>query len=114
MTRNQTERHGLGRLGEQIANATLGGQTTNHTAPLDIVDFTTGYGYEVKAISSLGKDLKIHITSKSMIRKKAFAKKYSLKLMLIAVVIYDPDHIEVYRSALKKSVRISQMKRIGG
>ena len=113
MTNNQTERHELGRAGEAIAKATLGGRATNHKAPLDIVDFTAGYGYEVKAISGLSKDLKIHIANKSMARKKAFTRKYGLKLMLIAVVIYDPDHIEMYRSALKQSIRISQMKRIG-
>ena len=114
MTNNQTERHELGRLGEQIANATLGGKITNHKAPLDVVDFTTGHGYEVKAISGLSKDLKIHIADKSFAKKKAFARKYGLKLILIAVVIYDTEHIEMYRSTLKQSMRISQMKRIGG
>lgn len=114
MTYNQTERHQLGRQGEQIAKAALGGKVTKHKAPLDIVDFTTGHGYEVKAISGLSKDLKIHIADKSMARKRAFARKYGLKLVLIAVVIYSPDHIEMFKSTLKQSVRISQMKRIGG
>lgn len=114
MTGNQIERHELGRLGERVANATLGGKITNHKAPLDVVDFTAGYGYEVKAISGLSKDLKIHITEKSIARKRAFARKYGLKLMLIAVVIYDPDRIEMFKGTLKQSMRINQMRKIGG
>lgn len=114
MKNTQAERHELGRLGETIAKANLGGRITNHKAPLDLVDFTIGIGYEVKAISGMSKDLKIHIADKSFARKRAFAKKYGLKLLLIAVVIYSPEHIEIYRSTLKQSVRISQMKRIGG
>lgn len=112
MTNNQTDKHRLGRLGEKIAKVALGGKVTTHKAPLDVVDFTTGHGYEVKTISGLSKDLKIHITDKSMARKRAFAKKYGLKLILIAVVIYSPDHIDMFKGTLKKSVRISQMKRV--
>ena len=114
MTNNQTERHELGRQGEKIAKATLGGKTTKHTAPLDVVDFTAGIGYEVKAISGMSKDLKIHITDKSLARKKAFAKKYGLKITLIAIVIYDENHIEMFKGKLKQSIRINQMRRIGG
>ena len=112
MTNNQTERHELGRQGEQIAKSVLGGKTTRHKAPLDVVDFTLGIGYEVKSISGLSKDLKIHITDRSMAKKKAFAKKYGLKIILIAIVIYDENHIEMFKSTLKQSIRINQMRRI--
>ena len=108
----QEERHQLGRAGERIIAHLNGGNITRHKAPFDIVDFNLGIAYEVKAMSGLGLDLKIHISKESMARKRGFAHKYGLKAILIAVVIFDPDNVKVYRSILKKSVRVSQMKEV--
>jgi len=110
MAMNQTHRHQLGRAGEKVISKLLGLKTTDHKAPFDVVDFNLGIAYEVKAMSNLGADLKIHITDSSMKRKKAFARKYRLKALLIAVVIIDQDTVKVYRSSLKNSVRVNQMK----
>ena len=55
---------------------------TSHKA-LDIVDFVTGNAYEVKTMSAMSKDLKIHI--------------YVLRGVLIAKV-------EVYSSELKQHI----------
>ena len=112
MAMNQKARHQLGRIGEAIIARLNGGNTTTHKAPFDIVDFNQGVAYEVKAMSSLSKDLKIHISDSSMKRKKAFAKEYGLKAILIAVVITDEDNVKVYKSALKQSIRINQMKAV--
>jgi len=112
MAMNQVERHSLGRTGEEIANGLVGGKVTAHKAPFDIVDFQMGYAYEVKSMSGASKDLKIHISDESMKRKTRFAKKYGLTMLLIAVVIYRPDRIEVYEGTLVRSVRVSQMRRV--
>ena len=110
MAVQQRERHQLGRKGEELILRLNGGNTTKHKAPFDIVDFNLGIAYEVKSMSGLGLDLKIHISDSSMKRKRLFAHRYGLKAILIAVVIFDPDHIKVYKSSLKKSIRINQMK----
>ena len=112
MAVNQLDRHQIGRAGEQIVARLNGGTTTKHKAPFDIVDFNLGIAYEVKAMSGLGIDLKIHISDSSMHRKKKFAHKYGLKAVLIAVVIFDPDTVKIYRSKLRQSIRVSQMKEI--
>lgn len=112
MAANQTERHKLGRKGEGIARKMLGGKATKHTAPFDVVDFASGYAYEVKSMSGLSKDMKIHISDASMERKVKFATEYGLMMMLIAVVIYSPNHVETYRTGLKQCVRVNQMERI--
>ena len=111
-TTNQTERHALGREGEAIIEAKLGGAKTAHKAPFDVVDFEMGIAYEVKTISGESVDKKVHIANGSMARKLAFARKHGLKKVLIAVVVYGPDNVQVYRSALKPSVRVSQMRRV--
>jgi len=108
----QSEKHEMGRVGEQVANRILNGATTAHKAPFDVVDFTIEYAYEVKAMSGMGKDLKIHIADSSMARKQAFAQEYGLKMVLIAVVIHGPDQVEVYSGCLKQSMRLNQMMRI--
>ena len=112
MTNNQTERHALGRLGEAIVNKLFGGRTTRHTAPFDVVDFQAGIAYEVKSMSGLSVDKKIHIQKSSMKRKRAFAREYGLKAVLIAIVIHDENNIEVYKSPLKESVRVTGMRRV--
>lgn len=112
MAVNQTHRHQIGRAGEQIIAKLNGGTITRHKAPFDVVDFNLGIAYEVKAMSGLSIDLKIHISKESMARKRGFARKYGLKAILIAVVIFDPDHVKVYRSRLRQSIRVSQMKEI--
>ncbi len=112
MAINQTDRHQLGRKGEEVILRLQGGSSTRHKAPFDVVDFNLGIAYEVKAMSGLGLDLKIHISLASMARKRSFARKYGLKAILIAVVIFDQDHVKVYRSTLKKSIRVSQMKEV--
>lgn len=112
MATNQEKRHQLGRKGEEFILRLNGGSSTKHKAPFDVVDFNLGVAYEVKAMSGLGLDLKIHISDSSMKRKRLFARKYGLKAILIAVVIFDPNHIKVYKSTLKKSIRVSQMKEV--
>ena len=112
MAQNQEQRHRLGRIGEAAVAKLIGGSQTNHKAPFDVVDFGAGIAYEVKAMSGLSKDLKIHICDSSMKRKRAFARKYGLRAVLIAVVIFDEDTIKVYKGTLKQSARISQMKEV--
>lgn len=109
---NQERKHRLGRKGEELILRLNGGSLTKHKAPFDIVDFNLGLAYEVKAMSGLGLDLKIHISDSSMNRKRSFARRYGLKAILIAVVIFDQDNVKVYRSRLKQSIRISQMKEV--
>ena len=76
MAATQVERHELGRSGEVIANGIVGGKTTKHKAPFDVVDFQMGMAYEVKSMSGLSKDLKIHIGKESITRKRSFARNY--------------------------------------
>jgi len=111
MAANQTNRHALGRLGQEIVKAELGGEPTSHKAPFDLVDFNKGIAYEVKTMMA-GTELKIHISKESMSRKRAFLKEYHLKGTLIAVVIHGPDEVNTYTSALKQSKYVSQMKAI--
>jgi len=112
MAVQQRERHQLGRKGEELILRLNGGNTTKHKAPFDIVDFNLGIAYEVKTMSGLGLDLKIHISKSSMTKKRSFARKYGLKAILIAVVIFSPDDIQIYRSTLKSSIRVKQMKEV--
>lgn len=112
MAYNQTERHNLGREGEEVVNGLVGGRKTCHKAPFDVVDFNMGIAYEVKTMSGLSKDLKIHISDPSMARKLTFVREYGLKMVLMAVVIYSPDKVEVYKRELVQCVRISQMTRV--
>ena len=112
MAAKQAERHQTGRAGETAIVDLTGGEATTHKAPFDVVDFASGVAYEVKTMSCLSKDLKIHIAPASMARKKAFARQYGLKAILFAVVIYDEDTVKVYKSTLKASIRVSQMKAI--
>ncbi len=115
MATNQTEHHELGRTGEKLAkaNGIAKGKLTRHTAPFDVVDFSNRVGYEVKTMSGLSIEPRIHIAKHSWQRKIEFAAKYGLKkLVLIAVVIYSEDKIEFYQSELVQHIRIGQMKRI--
>jgi len=104
--------HRLGRMGEKIIAEKLHLKPTPHKAPFDIVDFVTGIAYEVKTMSAMSKDLKIHISDSSWQRKAEFISKYVLKGVLIAVVVYSPEKVEVYSSELKQHIRVNQMKRI--
>lgn len=110
--RDQFEKHALGRLGENIIARHTNGEKTVHKAPFDIVDFTAGVAYEVKAISGMSKDLKIHIANGSYERKINFASEYGLKMVLLAVVIYSEDHVELYKSELKQFIRVIQMTKL--
>ena len=115
MATYQTRRHKLGRLGEKVVARIVHGETTTHKAPFDVVDFTNNYAYEVKTMSGLSVDLKIHISQDSIDRKRKFLDQYpDLKPVLIAVVIYSPSDIQIYRwhGGLIKSVRVSQMFRV--
>lgn len=112
MAAQQIERHKLGRQGEQIVAQIVHGKTTKHTAPFDVIDFSSKRAYEVKSMSALSKDLKIHISDKSYERKVQFAKQYGLKMVLIAVVVYNENMVDVYSSQLKQSIRIGQMRQI--
>lgn len=113
MAARQRERHERGRAGEAIAHALVGGQCTCHKAPFDVVDFSASVAYEVKAMSGLSKDLKVHISDASMAKKLTFAAEYGLKqLVLLVVVIYSAGAVEVYSGSLRQSMRVSQMERI--
>jgi len=109
MAAQQEQRHELGRQGETVAKQTVGGKTTKHKAPFDLIDFRAGYAYEVKTMSGYSKDLKIHISDTSMARKIKFAHKWGLEMVLIAVVVYAPDYVEVYKKELTQCTRVSQM-----
>ncbi len=112
MAAQQAQRHMLGRTGQQIAKNMLGGQLQTHKAPFDVVDFTQGYAYEVKTMSTHSADLKIHISDKSWQRKLQFSAQYDLTTYLIVVVVTTPNTVEVYRSKLRQSMRVNQMEQI--
>ena len=101
-------RRKLGRFAEKEVQKILGGKLTTEKAPFDVVDFTSGIAYEVKGISALSKDFKVHISKQSMNRKKAFLKKYGLKGVLIVVVIYSQKKVDVYSGELKQHTRINK------
>ena len=109
MAAQQAERHERGRNGEVIAQAVVGGKATKHKAPFDLIDFSAGYAYEVKTMTGWGKDNKIHISDASMARKQTWAKEYGLNMVLIAVVVYGPETVEVYQGELKQSIRVHQL-----
>lgn len=106
----------LGAKGDKIVKEMFGGKLTTHKAPFDVVDFASGYAYEVKAMSGMSKDLKININERAMKRKLQFKRRYGIKrAYIIAVVIYSPRKVEVYRALLKRSVkaiRVKQMIRV--
>ena len=112
MAMNQEERNARGREGEALVASAVNGDTTTHKAPFDVVDFKMGVAYEVKTMSGYSKDLKIHISDKSMARKVAFAGEYDLAMVLIAVVIYSSSHAEVYSHSLVNGIRVNQMTKI--
>lgn len=112
VTENQSERHELGRLGETVAKRYVSGRRTRHTAPFDYVDFNSRVAYEVKTMSALCKDMKIHISDSSMKRKLTFAKYYGLEMVLLAVVIYSRREVKVYQSELVQCIRVSQMSEV--
>lgn len=114
MANKQAEKHELGRNGEVVANGVVGGKTTKHKAPFDVVDFEAGFAYEVKSMSALSKDFKVHISDASMARKTKFADQYGLAMILMVVVIHGVDKVEVYRSGLVQHIRVSQMELIKG
>lgn len=113
MAAQQTKRNRLGRKGETVTRQLVGGKKTTHKAPFDVVDFRAGFAYEVKTMSGLSKDLKIHITDASMARKIDFARQWGLVMVLMAVVVYSPDQVEVYKSELKQCTRVNQMALVG-
>ncbi len=112
MAAEQIKRHKLGRQGEAIVAGIVNGKTTKHTAPFDVVDFTSRKAYEVKTMSALSKDLKIHISDHSYGRKIQFATQYNLDMILIAVIIYNENKVEVFSGELKQSIRVNQMRKI--
>ena len=112
MAAYQTKRHRLGRTGERIISKLLNCKRTSHKAPFDIVDFQARIAYEVKTMSGLSRDLKIHISDKSMTNKLKFARDYGLEMVLIAVVVYSPKKAKVYQSKLSQSIRINQMEEL--
>lgn len=113
MAKNQAALHELGRTGQEIVKKMTNGESQTHKAPFDVVDFQNGFAYEVKTMSSLSADLKIHIAASSYSRKVKFARQYGLKKILIAVVIGNsPDDIKLFKSPMRKSIRVSQMKEV--
>ena len=102
-----------GRQGERIAQRKLGGKLTAHTAPFDVVDFGQSIAYEVKTMSALSAQYPIHITPASMQHKREFMRDYNVQTaFLVAVVIYDPEHIELYIGELKSHVRLHAMRKL--
>ena len=112
MASRQGQRHRRGRVGERIAKKALGGDLTCHTAPFDVVDFGTGVAYEVKTVSAMSKDTKVHIGVSSMKRKMEFAEKYGLEPVLVVVVIHGRNDYELYSGELRQHVRPIQLERI--
>ncbi len=115
MATQQAKRHAIGRTGQTIVQRTLGGEQQTHKAPFDVVDFKMGYAYEVKTMSAFGADLKVHISDESWQRKQDFLATYpGLKGIIIAVVIYTPVKVQLYKGELRRSLRLDQMEKIGG
>lgn len=110
---NQRDKFITGRRGERIVSRRLGGKLTRHTAPFDVVDFGQSIAYEVKTMAGLSARYPIHITPAGMLRKLKFMAEYSIQnAYLVAVVIYDPTHIELYIGELKSHVRLSAMRKL--
>ena len=114
MAFRQEKLHRLGRTGERIVKNLFGGCKTTHKAPFDIVDFNAGVAYEVKTMSAMSKDLKVHISDASMQRKIAFANEYGLLMVLMVVIIHGPKKVDVYTGELRQSVRINQLTLVKG
>lgn len=112
MAAQQMQRHELGREGQAIVRELAGGRQQRHKAPFDVVDFSMKAAYEVKTMSAMSKDLKVHISKASWDRKMAFVARYGVHPYLMAVVIHAPDKVEVYRSELYQSIRVGQMEQI--
>jgi hypothetical protein len=108
----QYEKHAIGRKGQSIARAKLGGEQQTHKAPFDVVDFANRIAYEVKTVSALTAQLPIHITDASLARKRAFIRQYHVRACLVVVVIRDENRVDVYRGTLKKHSSIRHMRRL--
>ena len=83
--------------GERLVARLLGTKPTPKLAPFDVVDFASGYAYEVKTVSklSIGGSNKIHIESPAWARKQAFLDEYGLTGVLMVVVIASRDDVTV-------------------
>lgn len=103
----QAMRHALGRLGESIAQKFFGGDLTSHTAPFDLIDWDRKIGYEIKTVRAETMESTIRIKPPSMARKMEFAAEHKLKIVLIAVVIYDEEEeiCEIYASPIRPSAK---------
>jgi hypothetical protein len=109
----QRDKFITGRKGERIVAKRLGGHTTPHTAPFDVVDFRQSIAYEVKTIHGLSRSSVIHITHEALQRKHDFMSAYGVETAyLVAVVIFDPGHIELYIGELKSHVRVANMRKL--
>ena len=95
--------------GESLVAQLTGGTRTKTQAPFDVVDFSAGVAYEVKTVSylALTGTNKIHIEGGAWERKQRFLAEYGLRGVLMVVIIYDENHVEVYRTGLKAHQRIS-------
>tara|TARA_R110000824_G_scaffold259307_3_gene448085 strand:+ start:175 stop:531 length:357 start_codon:yes stop_codon:yes gene_type:complete len=106
----------MGARGEALVANLVGVKPTTKKAPFDGVDFNARIAYEVKTTSVMalnGSD-KIRISDKAWDRKQAFLSEYGLTGVLIVVVVYSIDYVEVYRLPLdRKHLRISRAVREG-
>ncbi len=101
------------RKGERIVSRRLGGKTTPHNAPFDVVDFGQSIAYEVKTMHGLSRASVVHITPAALQRKHEFMSAYGINTAyLVAVVIYGPEDIELYIGDLKSHVRVTSMRKL--
>jgi hypothetical protein len=112
MTKTQTQKCKLERVGVRHALKLVGKRKRqSFKSPFDLV--TKEFGYEVKTMSADSKDKKVHIADSSYSRKIEFAAKHKIEPVLMAIIIGD-GKVEIYQSHLAQSIRVSQMRKIGG
>ena len=106
----------MGARGEELVGRLIGVKPTAKKAPFDVVDFNEGVAYEVKTVSAMalpGRN-KIRISDRAWDRKQAFLAEYGLQGVLFVVVVYNVDHVAVFRLPLdRKHLRISRAVREG-
>lgn len=83
---------------------------TAHKAVFDGVDHYRHIAYEYKTMKANG-DIKVHIESKSYIRKLEYALRHRLTVKVILILIHD-NYVELYQSQLKQHLRLCNMEYI--
>jgi hypothetical protein len=106
----------MGYKAECLVARLLGLKPTPKQAIFDLVDFTEGCAYEVKACSALALtgSNKIHIEDGAWARKQAFLSEHGLEGILMVVLITSKTSAELYRVPLtKQHMRISTIIKTG-